>query len=207
MKLRLSDSFLLMLIATVIILIGAGLIVLGLQTGELAVGADHVVRIGRWPLLAGGLALLLSGAFIFSLPQRNRRRRHEFVVQQTASGELSISLKALENLVRKTVAGHPEIALKGMDIRQQKDGVIVALSVALAGNVNIPLAVDSLQKSVKQQLLAATGVDVKEVKVTVETADSQVKDSPFLVREAPPVDAEDTESEAKDEARREHEER
>lgn len=205
MKLKLSDSFLLMLVAIVVILIGGGLIVLGLQAGEIALSEERVLRIGRWPLLLSGSVLLLAGAFIFSLPQKNRRRRNEFVVQQTASGELSIALKALENMVRKTVANHPETALRRMDIRHQKDGVIIELIVAFAGNVNIPLAADSLQKQVKQQLLAATGVDVKEVKVTVETADSQVKDSPYLVREAP-ASEDTTDSQAKDEARSEHEE-
>lgn len=203
MKLKLRDSFMLLVVAIVITLIGLGLILIGLQTGELALSGDHVLRIGRWPLLFAGLVLLLCAAYIFSLPQKSRRRRRAFVVQQTGSGELSISLKALENLVHKTVASHPETTLKGMDISQQKDGVVIDLRVALAGNVNIPLAVSALQKQVKQQLLAATGVDVKEVRVSVETAESPIKQSPFLVREAPiPEDKPDL-LESHDEARKE----
>lgn len=183
MKYKFYDRLLLFVAALLILLAGIGIFILGLQAGSIALTDERVLQVGRLPMLAVGLVLFLCGAYILSLPHKYRRQKDEFVVQQTASGELRISVKALEHLVQKSVATRDEITLKGMSISHQKSSVVIDLRVSLAANVSIPLAVNSLQKQVKQQLLASTGVDVKEVRVSVETADSNVKESPYLLQE------------------------
>jgi uncharacterized alkaline shock family protein YloU len=127
------------------------------------------------------LLLFLFGLYVLSLPTRQRRDKNAFIVQQTASGELRISLKAMESLVQKCLVQHSEMVLKGLSIENRRDGVIIDLKLALAGNVIIPQAVAALQKQVRDQVLASSGVDIKEVRVSVDTADGIVRDSPFII--------------------------
>lgn len=184
MKIKVLDKLLLFLGAVVVALLGAALFVLGLQAGQIAVSEGRVLDLGRWPFLIGGAVLFVIGVYIMSLPQKYRRQKKDaFVLQHTPSGELNISVKAMEHLIQQSVSTRDEVSLKSMQITNLKSGVIIDLVVSLASNVSIPLAVSALQKQVKQHLLASTGVDVKEVRVTVGTTDSEIKSSPYLVPE------------------------
>ncbi|MBE5787297.1 MAG: alkaline shock response membrane anchor protein AmaP [Clostridiales bacterium] len=108
-----------------------------------------------------------------------------FVVQQTDNGELRIAVKAIENLVQKCIDMHEEIEVNQQQIRHNREGVTVELSISLANNISIPLAVASLQKQIKQYLVASSGIDVKEVRVSVESTQTGVGDSPYLVSDQP----------------------
>jgi hypothetical protein len=46
------------------------------------------------------------------------------------------------------------------------------MRISLASGVNIPLAVSALQKQIKQYITSCSGVDVREVRVMVETNNS-----------------------------------
>ena len=128
--------------------------------------------------------LFVYGVYIMSLPQKYRRSKEEFVVQQTATGELRISVKAIESLVQKCVATHEEMSLKSLNILNQRSGVLVDMRVALADNVSIPLAVAALQKQVKSYLLSAAGVEAKEVRVSVETTGGRAQTSSYILAPA-----------------------
>ena len=49
---------------------------------------------------------------------------------------------------------------------------MITIRIALASGVNIPIAVSALQKQIKQYITSCSGVDVKEVRVMVETNNS-----------------------------------
>ena len=140
--------------------------------------------------LLGWSALALAlGVYAFTRSLRGRKTKSAFVVQETENGELRISIKAMENLVQKCVDMHDELHVVSTQIENTREGVEVSLRISLANNVSIPLAVTSLQKQIKQYIVACSGVDVREVHVSVETASGGVDDSPYLVPEiiqAPP---------------------
>jgi hypothetical protein len=73
------------------------------------------------------------------------------------------------------------MVLKGLSIENRRDGVIIDLKLALAGNVIIPQAVAALQKQVRDHVLASSGVDIKEVRVSVDTADGIARESPYII--------------------------
>lgn len=133
-------------------------------------------------LIAGTVSILLGGLF-FILLRRFSCKHCAFVVQHTDNGELRIAVSAIRNLVQKCIDMHEEIHVNQMNIRHSREGVTVDLSIALANNISIPLAVASLQKQIKQYLVASSGIDVKEVKVCVESTQSSFEetDSPYLV--------------------------
>lgn len=140
-----------------------------------------------WPLpnalIPAGVGLLsvVLAVFLFLLPGRLFHRRRDFVVKKIENGELRIAIKAVENLVQKCVDMHDEIKLVRMNVQNAHGGVVIDLCIALANNISIPLAVASLQKQIKQYLLASSGIDVKEVRVSVETAMNLTENSPYIV--------------------------
>lgn len=128
-----------------------------------------------------GVLTALFGIYLLLFPRRYAYRKRDFVVQNTDTGELRIAVRAIENLVQKCIDMHEEIQVESMKIRNGREGVTVELSIALANNIAIPLAVASLQKQIKQYLVASSGIDVKEVRVSVETTQTGVGESPYLV--------------------------
>ena len=180
MKMKFWDRLILFCGALLTIAAGAFLAVGGLQfAGVLGEALPLGVRIA---CVAGGVLLVAFGAFLIALPWKLASRKHDFIVQQTDNGELRIAVKAIENLVQKCVDMHEEIKLDDMHIRNAREGVTVDLRISLANNISIPLAVASLQKQIKQYLVASSGIEVKEVRVSVETAGgNDAGDSPYLV--------------------------
>lgn len=182
MKIRFWDRLILFLGALITLAAGAFLAVCGLQiTGVLGEALSMTTRI---ICIAGGALLILLSGYLFLFPRRFRAGRHNFIVQQTDNGELRIAVKAIENLVQKCVDMHDEIELNSMRIRNAREGVTVDMNISLARNISIPLAVASLQKQIKQYLVASSGIEVKEVRVSVDTAAGEADDaaaSPYLV--------------------------
>ncbi len=142
-----------------------------------------VKEIGRLPIfvaLGVGALMALLGVHNISLLFR-RRGKKGFVVQKTEHGELSISIHAMENLVQKCVDRHEELTVVSNRIENTRDGVVVDLRIGLANGVSIPLVVSTLQKQIKQYITSCSGIDVKEVKVEVETASIKAEKSPYTV--------------------------
>ncbi len=138
------------------------------------------VRVAKTAL--GALAVLF-GLFALAFPRKYAYHKRDFVVQHTDTGELRIAVKAIENLVQKCIDMHDEIQVEGLKIKNSREGVTVDMSISLANNIAIPLAVSSLQKQIKQYLIASSGIEVKEVRVSVETTQPgvEINESPYLV--------------------------
>ena len=90
-------------------------------------------------------------------------------MQHTELGDMSISMNALDTMVRHCVDQHKELTVKSTRISRVKSGIVVEIRIMLAAGVNIPLTVNALQKQVKQYIMSCSGVEVYEVKVLVET--------------------------------------
>lgn len=182
MKMKFWDRLILFLGALLVLAAGAVLMIAGLQfTGVLGETLNTPVRVC---CIAGGALLIIFAGYLMLLPGKYAAGRHSFIVQQTDNGELRIAVKAIENLVQKCVDKHEEIELNAMHIRNAREGVTVDMSISLANNISIPLTVASLQKQIKQYLVASSGIEVKEVRVSVETAggaNGEAQEEPELV--------------------------
>lgn len=157
MSMKIWDRLILLIGGLLTVAAGAVLFVQGLQTKNLLCAA-----LGALAAVFGGYQLMLL--------RRCGAKRQEFVVQRTDSGELRIAVKAIENLVLKCADLHEEIHVNSMKILNGREGVAIDLNVTLANNISIPLAVAALQKQIKQYLVASTGIEVHEVRVSVESA-------------------------------------
>lgn len=191
MKIRIADRLLvalsgLILILFALCLVDQNMVNFGLVTmlRSLMEKPDHAMYIAVQIAMIALLVLL--GLYCLGMLFRHQKRhKRGFVVQQTDCGELSISVKAIEGLVQKCVDRHDEISVLSTALDSARDGLVIKLRIGLTGGVNIPLAVSALQKQIKQYVSSCSGVDVKEVKVQVETSAPKGKASPFQVEELP----------------------
>ena len=183
MKIKFWDRVILFFGALLTILAGALLFITGLQVqGTIGEALPLGLRIA---CIALGILTAAFGGYLFVFPRKFAYRKHDFVVQQTENGEVRIAVKAIENLVQKCIDTHEEVRVVSMKIRNGRDGVTVDLCISLANNISIPLAVASLQKQIKQYLVASSGIEVKEVRVSVETAQTLMDAAPYLAEEEP----------------------
>ena len=111
-------------------------------------------------------------------------RRDKFVMQKTENGELSISLKAMESMVQKCLDPHKELAVQSVRLENQKGGLLIRIRGTVAGGVSIPLTVDALQQQIKQYVTACSGVEVRDIRVQIESSGPDTKDSLYAI-EAP----------------------
>ncbi len=152
-------------------------------------------------LMLGGAAVAALGLHDLSIPFPSRRERG-FIMQHTELGDMSISMNALDTMVRHCVDQHKELTVKSTRISRVKSGIVVEIRIMLAAGVNIPLTVNALQKQVKQYIMSCSGVEVYEVKVLVETGipNGKTRHSKELVLEpqaaSQPVKAEPAEEPA-----------
>lgn len=186
MKLRVIDRLLIAL---------CGVILLALSVW-MALDATRVVtpisEVLSWLLSVGTIrmvwlvalvcaALALLGIYEISILFRRRKGKRGFVTQRSENGEIAISVKSIESLVTKCAQKHGEITVQSVAVEEARDGLIIRLRATLASGMNIPLAVGTLQRQIKQYITACTGVDVREVRVKVESTDKAAEDSPYAV--------------------------
>ena len=194
MKIRIADRILVALAGLILLLMAVCLLDQTLLPMGVTAWLQHLATPVSTQLshalyitvvIAATAVLALLGLYCLGMLFRHQKKsKRGFVMQQTECGELSISVRAIEGLVQKCVDRHEEIHVMSTALDTTRDGLVIRLRIGLAGGVNIPLAVAALQKQIKQYVTSCSGVDVKEVKVQVETS-SKGKDSPFTVADLP----------------------
>ena len=183
MKIRILDRILVAL-AGLLMLAGCALLAAQLFFGKDVAGrvtsllANEHYRI--WLIVAMVLIVLLGGYCLLML-FRHRGRRDKFVMQKTENGELAISLKAMESMVQKCLDPHKELTVQGVRLENQKGGLLIRIRGTVAGGVSIPLTVDALQQQIKQYVTACSGVEVKDIRVMIESSGPEAKESLFAI--------------------------
>ena len=186
MKIRILDRILVAL-AGLLVLAGCAALAAQLFFGKDVTGrvtaflTDSNNRI--WLIIALVLLLLL-GCYCLMLLFRHRGRNDKFVMQKTENGELSISLKAMESMVQKCLDPHKEVSVQSVHLENQKGGLLIRIRGTVAGGVSIPLTVDALQQQIKQYVTACSGVEVRNIRIQIESSGPEAQDSLFAI-EAP----------------------
>ena len=172
MRLKVWDRMLAALAGIIILILSVGLFVFGTGIFPFRLDLSFLDRTfefwQRAVMVVAALALCLLGLHGISMLFRSAHEKG-FILQHTEYGDLSISMTAMENMVRRCVDSHNELKVSSTRIHHARDGVIINMRISLANGVNIPLAVSALQKQIKQYITSCSGVDVKEVRVMVET--------------------------------------
>ncbi len=187
MRLRFWDRLLAAIAGLVLFLLGLVVFLWGIRGIPKdwldVLTAKTVSRLILFLALGVGVVMAALGAHSLSFLWRRKQDKKGFVVQHTEHGELSISIHAMENLVKKCVDMYEEMRVTGSHIENTRDGVVVDLRISLASGVSIPLVVNTLQKQIKQYITSCSGIDVAQVRVQVETTGDKADYSPYAVKD------------------------
>lgn len=163
--------------ATVIILAGIILIVLSLAPSFSSVTAlmqdlfsllEHNITVRIGILFSGILLILIS--FSFAQLILGRFQREKTIAFTTGSGEVTIALSAVEDLIRRLSNIIPEIReLRPDVVVHKKKGITVDLRVILKSEANIPELTMRLQDIIRTKIQEVLGVE-EQIVVKIHVA-------------------------------------
>ena len=205
MKLRWYDRILVALSGLVLAAAGVAIVLWG--CGAIRLPEPFALDLwtgGDWQWLPaiflGGVLVFLWGVRLLVRPfcfKQDKQSRY-FTVKTGESDSLSISVAALDQLVRKCVEACPEVTTSKIVITGQEKAMRVNVRVTLRGGVCIPEVVTRLQEQIKQYVTGCSGVPVETVRVIVEAAKDEGESGESVrllkpVEKLPPVDMGETE--------------
>ncbi len=149
--------------SVIIILVGLGLIALSLNILQpqdinnllvyLQENFNSRIVVG----LAGVLLILIS--FSFAQLILGRFQREKTIAFTTASGEVTIALSAVEDLIRRLAGIIPEIKELRPDVIATKKGILVDIRVVLKSEANLPELTARLQDIAKSKIQEVLGLE------------------------------------------------
>jgi hypothetical protein len=174
--------------ATVLILIGVVMIVysLGFLQPQDIDNLLSYMQYSPHAKIIIGLAGLLLIFISFSFAQLilGRFQRERTIAFTTSTGEVTIALSAIEDLIRRLAGIMPEIKELRPDVIATKKGIVVDLRVVLKSEANIPELTGRLQDIVKSKIQEVLGIEeqiIIKIHVTkiisIEEKEKRRKDS------------------------------
>jgi hypothetical protein len=107
--------------------------------------------------LSGALLILIS--FSFAQVILGKFQREKTIAFSTSSGQVTISLSAVEDLIRRLAGIIPEIKELRPDVVANKKGIIVDMRVVLRSEANIPELTSRLQDITKSKIQEVLGLE------------------------------------------------
>ncbi len=132
-------------------------------------------------LIVGLIAVLIFFMNIFfNRVIAGKEFREKNIAFDNPSGRVTVSLNAMEDLIRRVVCRMGEVKdVRAARITAGKRGLEVRINLALHGDVNIPETTAQLQETVKRRILDTIGIDeavIVRVDVTkISSEDSRVR--------------------------------
>jgi len=148
---------------TVLILIGVVLIIFSLnllQPEDINTVLVYVQYSLNSRIIVGlsGILLILI-TFSFAQLILGRFQREKTIAFTTASGEVTIALSAVEDLIRRLAGVIPEIKELRPDVIATKKGIIVDVRVVLKSEANIPDLTARLQEITRSKIQEILGLE------------------------------------------------
>ncbi|MDD5567843.1 MAG: alkaline shock response membrane anchor protein AmaP [Candidatus Omnitrophica bacterium] len=159
--------------AIVIILAGIGLIVFALNLFQ-PQSINNLINLAQSSMnsrivvgLSGLLLILVS--FSFARLILGQLQREKTIAFETASGEVTIALSAVEDLIRRLAGVIPEIKELKPDVIAGKNGISVDLRVILKKEANIPELTSLLQDMTRSKIQEVLGIE-EQINVKIHIA-------------------------------------
>jgi UDP-N-acetylmuramyl pentapeptide phosphotransferase/UDP-N-acetylglucosamine-1-phosphate transferase len=111
--------------------------------------------------LVGGLIIVACVAFIVRLAKRTHREKS--IILQTSGGSVSISLSAIEDMIKKILEEKGEIARIKPKVKFTRKGIHIFIRGSLKSDVNLMELSSQVRSEVKKRMdnLLGGGQDVK----------------------------------------------
>lgn len=161
------DRAVLLVVGLFVSILGIDLAISGLGwrgPGSLALLLDQLGA-GAVEALAVGAVLLLAGLHVLFMGVRSER--DDGIRQETEMGHVRISLRAVENLVRRVAAEVRGVKDVDVAVHPSPEGVAVELFLVVNPEVAIPVISDDVGRRVRSQVRETVGVDVGDVSVAI----------------------------------------
>jgi len=107
--------------------------------------------------LSGTLLILISVSFAQLI--LGRFQREKTIAFSTSSGEVTIALSAIEDLIRRLAGVMPEIRELRPNVIATKKGILVDLRVVLRSETNIPEMTSRLQEITTSKIQEVLGIE------------------------------------------------
>jgi len=117
--------------------------------------------------LSGFLLILIT--FSFAQLMLGRFQREKTIAFTTSSGEVTIALSAVEDLIRRLAGIIPEIKELRPDVIATKKGIVVDLRVVLRSEANIPELTARLQDITRGKIQEVLGIE-EQIAIKIHVA-------------------------------------
>ena len=102
-------------------------------------------------LLCAIVLCVFGTCCVLMLSSKQAAKRAGFVMQKGENGAIGVSVKSIEGLVLTCVKQHDVVERAEISVVQRRDGIVILLNILETAGVNIPLAVGTLQKQIRQK--------------------------------------------------------
>lgn len=170
-----GDRLLLLLVAIFLMAIAIGVVMLGLNFG-LAVNAVYSLLqeffFGRWEAALVGGVILLIGLRLIYLALAGRKPLGALVTRSEL-GEVSITVPAVENLVKQTAGQIEGIREVRPTVTARTDGVAIRLKAWVEKDINVPELAVQIQETLRSHLKEVVGLNTATINVEVQDVGSE----------------------------------
>lgn len=98
----------------------------------------------------------------------HQKKESQAIVDESALGQVRVSLVALENLIAKAVGSVPGIREVRPKVGAENGGIGIRLKVIASPDLNVPELSRHMQQLVQDQVREVTGLTVNKIKIEVE---------------------------------------
>lgn len=168
--------------------IGAFLIAVSLRTESIDSTINMVsylmhlenIRLG---MALTGLVLILVNISIAQL-SLGKLQKHKTIAFENPDGQVTVSLSAIEDYIKKLTNAMPEIKEIRSSISAGKSGIEIVAKAALYADVNIPEVTEKIQNMIRQRLQEMLGVEEKmSIKIHISKIVRKDKDKKHRPKE------------------------
>jgi len=132
---------------------------------------NHFIKLyySNWQnILIPFFFLVVSLRLLFSGIRIKKSNRASGIVRHTEYGELKVSLYAIEEMAKKSARTIPAFREIRANAEMEQDGLIIHIAAMPLNDTNIPESTVLLQERIKNHIEEHTGIDVKQVKVSID---------------------------------------
>ncbi len=175
MKMKIFDRVLLAIILILMFLVALVVLAIGVRVlpQEIAQGVVAVLYTGTANAIILSVVAVIVILMVLRLAFRRRKPASKpatsTLIRTTDIGACYISMAAMNNMVQKHCRSNTRLRECFSSIMPVEGGVQIALRVTLMPDTEIPVLLDTLQKSLKEYIENCSGVNVRDIQIMVDS--------------------------------------
>lgn len=170
-----GDRLLLLIAAIFLIATAIGMVIIGLNLGpglNMAYSLLQEFAYGRWEAVLVGGVMLVIGLRLTYLSLAGRKPLGALVTRSEL-GEVSITVPAVENLVKRTAGQVDGVREVRPIVTARTDGVAVRLKAWVEKDINVPELAVQIQEVLRSHLKEVVGLNAATINVEIQDVGSE----------------------------------